>query len=324
MLKNQFHWGILGPGRIAHSFMEGIIGVESANIQAVASRNKSRAGQFAEKYNIPRYYDSYEELVADNAIDIIYVATPHSHHYEHVMLALSHGKHVLCEKPLTLRSMQARTLFEKASMHQLHLMEAMWSRFLPVWQQMKQWIDQGMVGEVRMIMADFAGRTDITDPNDRILNKKLAGGALYDIGVYPIALAQWILPSPIYSIKSHACLGATGVDMQSSYLLSCQNGAQAILSASFEVTSSQSAVICGTKGRITVPSFWKGDLASIVIEGKEEKHHFFPMERNGMQYQCIAMMDDIRSGKLLNNTMSPTDSIEIASIMQSCYNQWEA
>ncbi len=322
-MQAPYNWAILGAGRIAHTFVQSMRDVRQANLYAVGSRDVARAQSFASQYNINVAYGDYLSMMRDEAIDIVYVATPHSHHHACVMLALEHGKHVLCEKPLTISHALAKTMFDKAHTQDLHLMEAMWTRFLPVWQQVKRWIDEGLIGDIRMMMADFTHRSESFDPTDRKFDKALAGGALLDIGVYPIALANFLLPEAPSHIASHASFSETGVDMQSSYLLHYANGAQAVLAASFETHGTKTGSICGVDGMIQVKDFWKGDTATIERYGQESEVHHFPITSNGMQYQAIAMMQDIAQGKQSNNVMPPQDSLLIAQIMDDIREIWE-
>jgi len=188
-------WGIIGPGRIAHTFAKAAAVVDGAVLHAVASRDADRSRQFAGQYQIPRVYDSYEALAADPEVDAVYIATPHRYHREQALLCLEAGKAVLCEKPLTVNAAETRALIDLAHKKQVFLMEALWSRYLPIYSHVRDWLDSGLIGDVELIQSTL-GFAMTRDPNDRLLKHELAGGALLDLGVYNIAMSQWVQGDP--------------------------------------------------------------------------------------------------------------------------------
>jgi len=321
-MSTPIRWGILGPGKIAAKFAQGIATLPDAQVQAVASRNRDRAQAFAAEYGAPTVYNSYEALADDPEVDIIYVANPHPFHYEKVLMCLDHGKPVLCEKPISLNAKQAEEMFAKAEEKGLFLMEAMWTRFLPVWVQVRKWLNEGLIGDIQLLMADFCFRSSTWDPSDRKFSLELGGGALLDIGIYPVALAYMIFGEEPIEMKSTATLGETGADIQSAYLFRYENGAQAILSSSFLTHAPKEAIINGSKGRIRVPLFWRGSQAIVELEGEEPQLHEFPYEATGLQHQAIYVGKDLRAGRTTNSIMPPEESLRIMRMMDRMRAEW--
>lgn len=212
-MKKEIRWGILAPGSIAHKFVRGLELLEDAKVVAVGSRSIGRAETFAQQYGIAKAYGSYEELASDPDIDIVYVATPHSAHKECALLCLKAGKAVLCEKPFTVNTKEAEEVIQYARESKLFLMEAMWIRYLPVIIKVREWLYKGVIGEVKMLKADFGFRIE-WNPEGRLLNPALAGGALLDAGIYPVSFASMVFGKQPVEIKSMSYIGTTGVDEQ--------------------------------------------------------------------------------------------------------------
>lgn len=225
MSAENFRWGILGPGRIAYKFADAFEVIPGAQVYAVGSRSLERAKSFAQNYGAPKAFDSYDALVNDPDVDAVYIATPHRFHFENAMLCLNAGKPVLCEKPLTVNAAQARTLFETARARKLFLMEGLWSRYFPLYRQVRQWLEAGEIGPVQLVTSTF-GFTVPHNHEDRLLDHELAGGTLLDMGVYNIALSQWIFEgkNPV-SFTAFSSLGETNVDELTSVSLVYADGA---------------------------------------------------------------------------------------------------
>lgn len=261
--SQPIHWGILGAGTIAAKFAEDLQTLPDAQLWAIGSRTPAAAQAFAKQFKVPQVYGSYEDLAQDSAIDVIYVATPHSRHKADCILCLEAGKAVLCEKPFTINAAEAQAVIEVARQRQVFCMEAMWMRFIPLVQKVKALIEEGAIGEVRQLIADF-GYPVPFDPQNRFYNPKLGGGALLDRGVYPLSLAFMLLGAPNH-ICSQACMGKTGVDEQSALILNYDNGALALLSSTFQTVASNTAAIIGTKGKIVLHDpFYAADQISIT------------------------------------------------------------
>jgi predicted dehydrogenase len=291
-----FRWGIT-PGRIAHRFAQALDIVDGASLHGVASRSLERARAFAERYGAPACYDSVEALAHDEDIDAVYIASPHRFHHEQARLCLEAGKPVLCEKPFTVNSAQASDLTDLAQTKRLFLMEALWSRTLPVWQQVRRWLDEGEIGRLTLIASTFCFRAE-RDPSDRKFNHDLAGGALLDIGVYNIALSQWVTGGPPSTVVSFAHLGDTGVDELTAVTMAYPRDIVSQFTCSFLVDGVNEMAIYGTNGRIRVhPNFWEPTQATLVVDGKERVASL-PFRRNGFEYQIEEAMGCIRSGRL--------------------------
>ncbi len=246
-------WGILGTGAVAASFGEGLSALEpatGAELWAVASRSGGKAEAFARAFAVPRAYSSYEELVRDREIDVVYVATPSSEHAEHAVLALEHGKAVLCEKPFTTTAADARRVVLAARRCGLFCMEAMWMRFVPLVRELKRAVLQGAIGELRMVTANL-GFPYEPDPTHRLFDPALGGGAILDLGVYGVSLAFHFLGRPV-GLEAQAVLGPTGVDEQVAAILRFPEGRQAIVTASLRTRTGNDATILGEAGIIRV------------------------------------------------------------------------
>ncbi|GAB4456503.1 MAG: Gfo/Idh/MocA family oxidoreductase [Armatimonadaceae bacterium] len=291
---NPLRWGILGAGGIAKRVSNDVATLSDHKLYAVGSRDKAKADAFADNYDIPNRYGSYEELCADPEIDLIYVATPHTFHKEHTLLALEHGKAVLCEKPFTINEGEAKALVDKAREKNLFLMEGMWSRCFPAMAKVRELIHDGAIGEPRLVEADFGFRSGV-NPEGRLFNLALGGGGLMDVGVYPVSLAQMILGEP-NRIASLANLGSTGVDEEAAMLLGFAGGELAVLYTAVRLNTPQSAVILGTEGRIEIPKSWWCPKAVVLHKGNESERFDFPFEGGGFQFEAMHVADCLRQG----------------------------
>lgn len=249
-MSKIIRWGILGTGNIARQFARGLRLLPDAQLLAVGSRTLATAQEFSHQLSIPRAYGSYEDLVEDNDIDVVYIATPQNRHKDDCILCLNAGKAILCEKPFTINAQEAREVIDLARQKRLFCMEAMWMRFMPLIQKVQTLINSGAIGEIRMLTADFGVPTEFNSDN-RYFNPKLGGGALLDRGVYSLSLAFQLLGPPS-EVVSQASMGKTGVDEQSALILSYPNGQLAILSATLNTYTSNEALIMGTGGKIRI------------------------------------------------------------------------
>ncbi|MCH2174230.1 MAG: Gfo/Idh/MocA family oxidoreductase [Lentisphaeria bacterium] len=306
---SNFKWGILGPGSIASQFAEGLKVIPDAELYAVASRRQEGLDNFKEKFDFSVGYTSYEELAKDPDVDAIYIATPHNFHYECAMLCIKYDKPVLLEKPFTLNQKDALKLINYAREKQVFMMEAMWTRFFPAMVKVRECIAAGEIGEVRFVEVDFGFRCG-GNPEGRLLNANLAGGALLDVGIYTVAAAYMCLGEPS-QIKAMAHIGETNVDEQTSALLGYDNGAMAVLTSAIRTNTNHELTIYGTEGSIKVPThFWKPEYY-ILKKAEEEKVHC-PIIGNGYNYEAIEVMNCVRSGKL-ESAVVPLD--ETCSMM---------
>ena len=248
-MKDRIRWGILGTGTVARKFARGLKLVPKADLWAVGSRTVARAQTFAKEFGACHFYGSYADLVADQNLDVIYVATPHNYHQEHCLLCLQANKAVLCEKPFTTNAEEANTVIQLAREKSLFCMEAMWMRFIPLMREVKRLVKEGEIGEVCILRADL-GFPIAFDENSRCFNPSLAGGSLLDLGIYPISLAFYLLGSPT-DVSSYTTIGRTGVDEQATIILRYPQHLAA-LSCSYRTKASNEAVIAGTRARIHV------------------------------------------------------------------------
>lgn len=307
-MESKFNWGIIGPGRIAKKFAEAVRGIPRANVYALASRSSTNPDELLHTFGAEKYYQTYEDLAVDPKVDAVYIATPHRFHYENVKLCLETGKAVLCEKPLTVNAKQTEKLIKLSQVKHLFLMEALWTRFLPIYEQVRQWLDAGEIGEIRLAESSF-GYIAPRDAQDRLLNPELAGGALLDIGVYNTAITQWVFKKNPQAINAVGHIGETGIDETVSVILSHENGVAAQFACTFLAQPLNQFVIVGTKGTIIIgPNFWEATQASLIKNGKTRTIKK-RMAINGFEYQVKAAMQAIKNGELDCKQMTQSDTL---------------
>uniref|UniRef100_UPI0040498FBD Gfo/Idh/MocA family protein n=1 Tax=Flavobacterium sp. TaxID=239 RepID=UPI0040498FBD len=251
-MNNKIKWGIIGLGKIANKFAADLQLSDNAVLFAVASRNAEKAENFSQKYNATKFYDSYEALAEDSEIDVIYIATPNTFHFQNTMMCLQNGKGVLCEKPMGINATEVATMMYEAKSRNLFLMEGIWTRFMPATNKLLEILANKTIGEILFIRADFGFKAD-PNPDGRLYNKKLGGGSLIDIGIYPLYLSLLTLGIPV-DIKAMARIIETGVDSYCAILLDYENGAKASFESTFEANTPTEAYIYGTKGAIKLHS----------------------------------------------------------------------
>lgn len=260
-------WGIIGTGNIANQFAEDFKYVKKGKLAGVASRTKIKADKFAKKYGIENSYASYEAMLKDPTIDIVYIGTPHTFHKEHTMLALNHDKHVLCEKPFAVNKNEVDEMIQLAKKKNLFLMEAMWMVFQPVFKQVQKWIGQGKIGKIKTIKAEF-GFQPPYDLDSRLYNINLAGGTLLDTGIYPLTLALYLFDKDPSDMQAMASIGESKVDEQLSVNLKFDEDQMAMLSTTFMSEFKDDAFIYGEKGYIHIPNFWYSKVATLVTDSE--------------------------------------------------------
>lgn len=312
-MSHIIKWGIIAPGHIAQRFAQHLSSLPNAKIIAVGSRNLERAQQFAKAHNVERAYGSYFELVNDPDIDIVYVASPHSAHYENCRMALECGKSVLCEKSFTVTANQAKELTKLAREKSLFIMEAMWTRFLPIYSRVKELLDNKALGEVQAITANFCFFREF-DPLHRLYNPDLAGGALLDTGVYPISFAQWVMGEMPISIKSSCKKSTTGVDEQTSILLTYKDGKSALLLCAINSFAPTNAYICCEKGYIFIENFL-GASKGAVYQGREKIEDLQFEYQYGLAFEAEEAMRCVKQGLLESPTMTHQMSVDVMTIM---------
>ncbi|MBD1542124.1 Gfo/Idh/MocA family oxidoreductase [Arthrobacter sp. IA7] len=316
----QLRWGILGTGFIAGLQTQDLI-ANGFTVQAVGSRTLESSRRFAEKFAIPTAHDSYEALVADPDVDIVYIATPHPFHHANALLALKAGKHVLVEKSFTINAREAQELVALAESRGLVALEAMWSRFLPHMIRLREVIQEGTLGEVRKVVASHNQNLP-KDPAHRLNDPALGGGALLDLGVYPVSFAFDVLGAP-ESIRASAAMTATGVDRQTAAIFEYPDGQQAILDCALDTASNNRASIIGTEGWIDIEPTWynptpftRFDNAGNVLERFDQ-----PVTGRGMQYQAAEMERLIRAGLTAGTVLPPSESVAVMAAMDEIRHQ---
>lgn len=304
-------WGILGCGKIARKFAGDLPLAEGTELHAVASRDGALAQRFGGEFGARRSFDNYEALVSCAEVDVIYIATPHGLHYEHVMLCLDHGKAVLCEKAFALTRWQAEAMVARAREKKVFLMEAFWTKFLPQYKKVRELIDAGTIGEVKLIQADF-GFSAEEPVAQRLYDPALGGGSLLDVGIYPVFLAQAILGRPSAVAAMMTPHGTSDVDEQCCMLLQFQGGALASLASSFLVHTPVEASINGTKGRLLLRNRFHNAIASVTIVYGKDDAHTIEIEREtgyGYQYEARHVSECLRQGLTESPVMTHADSL---------------
>ena len=316
MENRKIKWGILGTGRIATTLATCLREVTDSELLAVGSRDLQKAQKFATDFNIPRSYGSYEDLVNDSDVDVIYIATPHNLHLENTLLALNHNKHVLCEKPLGVNQREVKIMIEKAGEKNLFLMEALWSRFLPNIIKTKELIESGEIGEVKLMTASFCFKSN-NGPENRLFNRDLCGGTILDIGIYNIFLSLLVFGMP-KSIKAMASISDQDVDTTCSYTFKYDNEAMAVMHSSFLATSPVVAEIHGTKGKIVLEDRWftPGKVKLMHTDGIVEIFEF-EFKSNGYQLEAQEVTDCILKGITQSNRWSLNDSLKLVQLLDS-------
>jgi predicted dehydrogenase len=320
-VQMQFRWGILGTGKIARRFMQAVAHVPEAQVVAVGSRHRQTAEAFGEQFGIPRRYDRYDALLADPEVQIVYIATPHSLHAENTRTALEAGKHVLCEKPFTLNRREAEPLVALARQKGLFLMEGMWTRCFPLMREVIARVQRGEIGTLRLLQADFGFRAPY-NPEGRLWNPALGGGALLDVGIYPVALASLFLGEPT-RIQSAAFIGQTGVDEHCAMLFEYANGALALLSAAIQTDTPKEATLCGTEGRIRIHApWWKPSEATLTRADGYEETIRHPYTGDGLQFEIRHVHDCLQQGLTESPWMPLDETLRILRTLDQIRAQW--
>jgi len=319
-MKNKIKWGILGLGNIAHQFANDLMFVEDAELAAVASRDAEKSNEFAEKYDCKKAFSSYEAIINDPEIDILYIATPHSSHASLTIKALQHNKHVLCEKPIALNYDDALQMVTASKANNNFFMEAFWTRFNPSFREAFSIIKKGEIGEVKYINADFAFYAENLDGiGNRKTDMNLGGGALLDIGVYPLFLCYVVLGIPT-EILAKSNFHQTGADLQTSMILQYEK-AQAILHSSFVSTSNTKATINGTKGRINLNTLWHQAQSYTLNVGDLEEEILLPTKGKGFTYEIEECHQCIRDNRIESSLWSHQNSLDLIKIVDQVRNQ---
>ncbi|MCT9624051.1 Gfo/Idh/MocA family oxidoreductase [Pseudarthrobacter equi] len=316
----HLRWGILGTGFIA-GLQVPDLQENGFTVQAVGSRTEESSKAFADGHGISTAHGSYEDLVADPDVDVVYVATPHPFHHANALMALNAGKHVLVEKAFTINAREAQEIVDLAAAKGLVVLEAMWTRFLPHMARIREIIGQGTIGEVRKVLASH--NQDLPkDPAHRLNDPALGGGALLDLGIYPISFAFDILGAP-QRILASASKTVTGVDRQTSAIFEYAGGAQAIVDCELDAASANRALVIGTEGWIDIESTWYNPVPFTVFDAAGNMVERFeqPVNGRGMQYQAAELERLAGAGATAGSLLPPTETVSIMAAMDEIRRQ---
>ncbi|WP_329348982.1 Gfo/Idh/MocA family protein [Streptomyces sp. NBC_01261] len=312
----MIRWGVVGPGTIAAGFAEAMGSVEGGEIVAVASRSLVRAEAFADKFGIPRRYGEAAAMADDPDVDVVYVATPPSRHEQDTVAFLAAGKHVMCEKPFALNAEQARRMAHEARARRLFLMEAIWSRFLPSYRTLVDVLDSGRIGEPLLVEADFGFRMPV-DPAHRLFRPELGGGALLDLGIYPVQLCLSVL-GPVVHVVADGEIGRTGVDEQVAAVLRHSGGGLGVVKAAIRTSMSCTARIAGSDGTIDIPApmHWPQALTVTTHTGGSERIDA-SYEGNGLRFEIDEVHRCLAHGLTESPVMTLDETIALASTLDA-------
>nr|WP_307989194.1 Gfo/Idh/MocA family oxidoreductase [uncultured Niameybacter sp.] len=312
--------GILGAGKIATLMAATLKQMEGVTCYGIAARNKDRAQNFANTYGFEKAYGSYEELVQDEAVDLIYIATPHSHHYEHAKLCIEHGKSVLCEKAFTRNAKEAEELFKLAYEKGVLITEAIWTRYMPSRKMINELLASGIIGKPMTLTANLGY---VIAHKERIRKPELAGGALLDIGVYTINFALMVFGTDIEKISSTAILSDTGVDLQNSITFTYKTGEMAVLNSTTLALSDRQGIIYGDKGYMVIENINNCESISVYNTDREMiKRVEVPKQISGYEYQVEAATRAMKEGKLECDEMPHEETLRVMRIMDGLRKEW--
>lgn len=319
---DKIKWGIIGTGAIATKFAEGLKSLEDAELVAVSSRTIGSADRFANEFDIHKRHVGVESFAADKNIDAVYIATPHPSHCKDTLACLDAGKAVLCEKPFAMNSKEVKQMVDKAREKNVFLMEAMWTYFFPAMAKVRKLISSGAIGEVRLLQSNFCFRAGF-NPESRLFNPELGGGALLDVGVYNIALAYMVFNKEPVEISSQAQIGETGVDEQSSVILKYEDGAMATSTCAVRTSTDHNAVIYGTEGYIKIPPFfWQPKQVIFKTADADETEIMFNHKGNGYNYEAAEVAKCLKNGEKESWLMPLDRSVSIMKTLDQIRAQW--
>ena len=316
----MFRIGIIGAGWIADKMAQAIAPVADIEINAIASRSIEKAEEFARTHNIPKAYGNYEDMVRDPEIDLVYIATPHSHHYEHSMLCIEHGKHVLVEKAFTANAGQAERLIEAAREKGLFITEAIWTRYMPMSHKVKEIMESGIIGEPRIITATLCY---MMEHKERIVRADLCGGALLDLGVYVLNFARMYFGTDIVKTVTNCHVGPTGMDMHECISLSFADGRMANLQAGALCLNDRQGIISGTEGYIRIDNVNCPEVIEVYRNYELVERIVRPSDMiNGYEYQVYESLRCIQAGLAESPMMPHHETISIMKQMDELRKEW--
>lgn len=313
-------FAILGAGNIAQTMANTISKMNGIESYAVASRDIGKATEFATKNGFEKAYGSYEELVQDEEVELIYIATPHSHHYAHAKLCIEHGKPVLCEKAFTANAMQAKEILALAKEKKVFITEAIWTRYMPSRERIQAVIDSGIIGDVTSVTANLGYAIGQVE---RLVKPELAGGALLDLGVYPINFACMVLGSNYSEVSSTAIITDTGVDSMNTITLSYADGKMASLHSTFMARTNRMGIISGTQGYMEIQNINNCEEIRVYNSNDELlKKETFKDQITGYEYQVEACVEAMKNGLFECPQMPHAETIKVMELMDSLRKEW--
>ncbi len=311
--------GILGAGGIARTMAKTVKQMEGVQVAAIGSRDQEKADAFAAELSIPRAYGSYEALAQDSALDLIYIATPHSRHFEDAMLCLENGRNVLCEKAFTANAMQAEKLLAYAQQHHLFISEAIWTRFLPMRFVLQDIMASGVIGEISSLTATLGYSLGHVE---RLCKPELAGGALLDLGVYTINFALMAFGDEVVGMKSNCVKNEYGVDANNSIILNFKDGKTALLHSNMRANLDRRGIIYGDKGRIECDNINNCREIRVILNHGEEKIYTAPPQISGYEFEVEASMQAIAEGKTECEQMPHSETLRVMQMMDALRKEW--
>lgn len=313
-------WGILGTGKIARAFATALKDVPGAVLGAVASRSQDKAEAFAREFGAPAAYGAYQALADAADIDLVYVATPHPQHADNALMALRAGKGVLVEKPFTMNLRQAEQVVTLARTRRLFLMEAMWTRYLPAFEEVRRIVASGEIGAVRQVVADF-GFSASFGPEHRVFNPALGGGALLDLGIYPLSIATALL-GPVAEIKAQAQMGETGVDVQTGFTLKHEGGAMSVCSCSFLARTPGELTVSGARGHVRMNTmFHRAKSVTVTLDDGATRTVDTPYLGNGYAHEVMEAQRCFLAGLTESPAMKLEETLALMGVLDEIRRQ---
>ncbi|GAB3406543.1 Gfo/Idh/MocA family oxidoreductase [Massilia agilis] len=319
-MSDKVRWGIIGTGKIARAFASALKDTPGAVLTAVASRTLESAQRFAAEFEIEWAYGAYQDLADSTDVDLVYIATPHTMHAQNALMALNGGKGVLCEKPFAMNLREAEQVVALARSKKLFLMEAMWTRFLPAMAEVRRIIASGEIGAPHQVFADFGFKADF-GPEHRAFNPALGGGALLDLGIYPLSVAAALL-GPVESVRAQAEFGATGVDVQTGFTLRHRGGGMSVCACSLLARAPGELTVAGERGHVRMNTmFYKAQSLSVVLDDGSARTVHTPFIGNGYVHEAIEAQRCFLAGQIESPGMTHDETLSLMAVMDEIRRQ---
>ena len=321
-MTDVIKWGLIGLGSISRKFATGLRAVSDAECYAVASRSQQKADAFGAEFGATKCYGSYAALAHDPDVDVVYIGTPHTYHKPNTRLCLQADKPVLCEKPFAVNRSEAQEMVDLAREKNLFLMDAMWTRYFPAMAKLREWLAEKAIGDVMLVQADFGYRVPQIVPESRAFNPQLGGGALLDVGIYPLQLASMIYGRQPVDIVSQCALGSTGVDELSVSVFKYSDYEMATITTAIRLHTPHEARIMGSKGFISIPDWWHPTEMTLQMSGQKAETLHFELEGNGYNYEAMEVGRCLRAGLTESEVMPLDETLAMMETMDRIRQQW--